>query len=615
MTKMLVIAPYKGLGDLFYNVNETLMKNIDIEVGNLYKGVMIAKQLESNGYDVVISRGATARVIREQTNLPVVDLQISGYDILRTLSLVKGYSGKVGVMSYLNIVQGTDVVGKLLGIDVQTFPINSEEEIETIIQKARINGIQMIIGDVITTSVAEHYGMTSVLITSGKEAVLDSIERAEEIAYYTKKERLQKHIYKSVIQKSEDGIIIVDEHSVCHEMNDHAAKFLDVNKENLVGERLNNDIPFLNFKQVLNMEKEENFSNVIIGNYVLDIEKFPIVDNGVLLGAALFLKRSKTTNHTSSIVTQENVAHAQFTHLVANSEEMKKVVHSAKRISKSDLPITIIGEKGSGKKSLAQAIHNESSRKDHPFYRINCRSYKIDQLEEIIFGTSGMDAKKSAFELADKGTLCLENILELPYHLQDRLSDCLRTQCIKRGNIEFKFTIRLFTLTMDDLSLKVKQGSFSERLYKQIGGFHLIVPPLHTRKEDYEDLIRNYIASANIKIGKQIVGIDKEVMEKLYEFDWPKNVSQLKNTIEQMCFISEGPFIQLDEVSGILNGLIQEHLETSTLSIRIGTKKLDEIIEEVILQVMEEENQNQSKAAERLGINRSTLWRKLKANN
>nr|WP_054637260.1 PrpR N-terminal domain-containing protein [Thalassobacillus sp. C254] len=130
MEKILVIAPYSGLADVFNEVKQDHNKNIDIQIGNLEDGVELAKAAESNGYNIIISRGATAKMIRENCSLPVININITGYDILRTVALMKGYQGKIGIMSYFNVIHGADSISKLLDIDLTFLPINTQSDIK-----------------------------------------------------------------------------------------------------------------------------------------------------------------------------------------------------------------------------------------------------------------------------------------------------------------------------------------------------------------------------------------------------------------------------------------------------------------------------------------------------
>ncbi|MDQ0162392.1 sigma-54-dependent Fis family transcriptional regulator [Aeribacillus alveayuensis] len=612
MTKMLVIAPYEGLGELFEEAANELEMDIDVRVGNLYKGLMIAKSLESEGYDVVISRGATARVIKEKIHLPVVELQISGYDILRTLRLIQGYTGKVGVMSFFNIVKGAESVGLLLGIDVQSFLINSEEDIKPTIYQAKAQGIDLIIGDVITTNVAKHHGINSMLITSGKEAVFDAIERAKELVYYLDKEKKIKNSYHAVVEKSKAGIIIVDQDANCIEINEQAAKFLDVDRSEMLNQQLVDDFPFINFKKVMHSHKEESYQSVLIGDHVLDIEKFPIFHHGHLQGAAIILRKSNEVmmNGNGKNFSAMYRPVLQFSHLVVHSEQMKKVVSASKQISQSNLPVLIIGEKGTGKTAIAQAIHLESKRRNKPFYLLNCQDYSEEELETLLFGKSMNNS--NIFEIVNGGTICFDNIRAIPYHLQDKLAEQLEKKKIIFFEEEVEFDIRILVTTCENLAEQVDKGELSPKLYNTIHSYTLKLPPLRKRKEDMEDLIRSFIATVNAKLGKQIAGLSDEVLHELYEYDWPGNVAQLEKVVQQMCLASDGPFIVMDDVISIIKGLKTKPNENNGIHVSLDNKTLDELVNEIILKVIEDEEYNQSKAAKRLGINRSTLWRKLK---
>ncbi|TLS38425.1 sigma-54-dependent Fis family transcriptional regulator [Pseudalkalibacillus caeni] len=600
MAKLLVIAPYQGLHDLFYQVNKELNKDMEIQVGNLYKGLEIAKANEHKGFDVIISRGATARIIGEEVSIPVVDLDISGYDILRSLTLLKGYSGKIGIMSYLNVVQGADSIGALLGIDLTSFLIHNEEEIESAIKKAKENDIEVMIGDVISTSVAQRYGMHGILITSGREAVIEAIERAEQIAYYCNKTKETSRLNELAIQHANHGIIVTDENGYCKNVNEKAAYFLQTDQSNLLNHRVSERVPFLNLKNVLQSRKSESFKEIDFGVQQFDISKVPLEENGKVVGAVAFLYSSKEDKPKST-----GRPSVHFNQLVANSDGIKKTMESARNITNSNMPTIIYGESGTGKTSLAQAIHNESDRSPFPFVLLDINELSVDKVYTELFGHEG---KGSLFERANGGTVCLKGIDFLPSYIAAKLLSILHSKKIETLNGEIHFDVRV-------ISILEKQPEFRDKnrssLYRFLSGFSIKLPPLRERKDDIEDLIRWFIASINANLGKQIVGVTPATLKHFMEYDWPGNIAELHTAVQEMCFLSGGPFIEEATALEVMANLKEQQAANSYSSFDLS-KTLEEIEADIIHKIMEEENHNQTKVAARLGINRTTLWRKLK---
>ncbi|MEW9671445.1 PrpR N-terminal domain-containing protein [Ammoniphilus sp. 3BR4] len=617
MGKILVIAPYEGLRDLFSEVNSELNKDIRIEVGDLYKGLTIARDLENQGFDVIISRGATARLLREHCHIPVVEVKISGYDILRSLTLVKGYQGKIGLMSYLNTILGADAIGTLLEMNLTFFPIGAEDEVEREIKKALEENIQVIIGDVISTSVASRHGLKTILITSGREAVIESIIEAEQMAHYTNKERVQREFYEAIFNSHLEALVAVDQQKNIVAVNEQARKILHTDE--LVGKKAVGAYSFLHaetvlegggssFEQIINWHGED-----------LIVQSFPFQANEVFLGSVTVLQPASKiqmveTRFRNRQISEDYKATIHFNHLVSHSASMKDIIRSAKKFSKSDFPLLIFGEPGTGKQSIAQAIHNGSNRKESPFIFVNCEAFNDEQLEYELWGSDGEYKRAGAFELAHGGTLFIDAIGKLPIHLQGKLINVLLENRITRveGAHSIPVKARVMAANGCDLKDQLESGEFRLDLYHLLNGGVLQVPPLRERKDDIEELVRWFIASYNSNSGKQIVGLRTEVLEMLKNAEWRGNVQQLKRTVEKMCLVSSGPFIEKEEVKVILDDLLDNHPVQIKAGLDIRGKTLDQIEKDVIMLVLKEEDYNQSQVAKRLGINRSTLWRKIK---
>ncbi|WP_146035921.1 sigma-54-dependent Fis family transcriptional regulator [Salipaludibacillus keqinensis] len=617
MYKFLFIAPYEGLQNLMIDVNKGLNNHSDIFVGNLYDGLEIAKRFTDKDYDVIISRGATARLIRQYSKIPVVEIKITGYDILRTLTLVKGYLGKIGMMSYLNTIQEADTIGKLLDMQIVFYPIHTEQEVSENIQKATQEGIEVIIGDVISTQKAEKEGgINSILITSGSEAVKEAIDEATQIARYTFMEKRFNQIGQETMEKIEDGIAFIDDETKCLYLNKSAADMLQTEKDNVINHKLDEQLPSLKLNQKPG-EPVSVFSDYIqLKNESVHVHLIPVSSKGKLIGAGAILKKGISYNDNSKS-TFRNQAHFHFNQLVGNSKKMKSLIELTRKTSKSDRPILIKGEHGTGRNSFAQAIHNKSDRFNNVYISFNCAAFGAEQLEKELFGFEDEDRhfiQPGAVERANHGTLFLHSVASLPPVLQGKLYHALHNNKVTRmnGNHQIDLDIRILSSDTDELDQKIDNHEFRKDLYNTLAGFRLTIPPLRERMDDLENLIRLFLSSYNTKFGKQVVKVNEDVLSELKQLSWPRNIAQLKNVIDQMCTMSDGPFIEKKDVQPLLTKLKQDEKRKLIENLNFEDKTLEEIEQDIIHLVLQEEDFNQSKAAKRLGINRSTLWRKLK---
>ncbi len=579
MCKILAICPYVGLRDLFLEVKEELQLDVDVYVGDLYDGLALASSLEHRGYDVMISRGATAKLLKKHVSTPVVEIPVTGYDILRTLTLLNGFSGKIGMMTYLNNIPGAHAIGKLLHMDITFYPIREEAEIEKEIRRAASEGVQVIVGDVISTRMAAKFGMQAILITSGKEAIVETLAADTEWMSYVKREKTR--VQRLVESFSADEGVLLFEKETCTFMNERAKRLLQEEDVPLSWNKLIAVVPELS--RLHSAFKEVTFT---FRGHPFRARFVPLVEERFLL---LLKEETKSADQHDD----ERAALFHFNSLVARSEQMKKVIAAAKKVSRSHLPIVIYGEEGVGKECIAQAIHNDSERQSNRYVSIDVEKFTDLQLETKLL---------QSFAKARGGTLYIASIHALPLALQSVLLETWQNER----------SVRIIASSSKPLERLVTKKRFRRDLFEALHQYTLKVPPLRERKEDIEDFIRLFIASANALTKKQISGIDRAVLQVMNELSWRGNIDELKSVVEQMCILSPGPFIEYDDVKELLDRIEERERSEKTNLLNIHGKTLEEIEEEVIMAVLKQVGFNQTKAAEQLGINRTTLWRKVK---
>ncbi|HGY56490.1 MAG TPA: sigma-54-dependent Fis family transcriptional regulator [Caldithrix abyssi] len=305
--------------------------------------------------------------------------------------------------------------------------------------------------------------------------------------------------------------------------------------------------------------------------------------------------------------------------IVAYSPGMKAVVHMADEFAKSDSTILITGETGTGKSILAEYIHHQSSRFNKPFVSINCSAIPSELIESELFGYehgaftgARQKGKKGLVEMADNGTLFLDEIGELNMDMQAKLLHVLEKGAFHRvGAVEpTSVNVRFIAATNTDLQEKVQAKEFRMDLFYRLNVAQLSVPPLRERREDILPLAKLFIDQFNKRFNKQVKKISKEAEQFLTMLPWPGNVRELRNFIERMMILKKNESIEAEDLS-ISNPVMQAGKEDSIFQVSLqpadGLNLLHEAQKEIITQALKMVNHNISRAAELVGIPRTSL--------
>ncbi len=301
--------------------------------------------------------------------------------------------------------------------------------------------------------------------------------------------------------------------------------------------------------------------------------------------------------------------------LVGKSKKLLEMLDLVASASGSTATVLLEGESGTGKELIARAIHQMGPRREKPFIAVNCASLPDELLESELFGhmkgafTTAIYDRPGRFELADHGTLFLDEIGDMSPTAQAKVLRVLQEHEFERvgGTKTIQVNVRIIAATHKDLTEEVRAGKFREDLYYRIRVFPIRVPPLQERKDDIFPLIKHFMAKFSRETGKQITNISPEALEYLLSYDYPGNVRELENMIEHAFVTSPGPTLLIEHLPKPVASLSKQ---APPLPRTGGTLANQE--KELMLKALEKTNWNQAKAAEELGISRSTLWRRLK---
>lgn len=250
--------------------------------------------------------------------------------------------------------------------------------------------------------------------------------------------------------------------------------------------------------------------------------------------------------------------------IIGKSSIMIELLDRAKRVAATESTVLIEGETGSGKEVLAHYIHHQSERSDRPFVKIDCTSIRKEGADRELFGVEkgafNEDTPQTMgrFELADGGTVFLDEISELPLPVQGKILRVLQDQEFERvgGTITQYIDIRIIAATQCDLNRMIEAKSFREDLYYRLNVFPLRVPPLRQRKEDIRALVEYFFDKHMVKLGNRVTEIDDKTMEQMEDYDWPGNIRELENTIERALILSAGPKLEIDETAFRQSGAV-----------------------------------------------------------
>lgn len=304
-----------------------------------------------------------------------------------------------------------------------------------------------------------------------------------------------------------------------------------------------------------------------------------------------------------------------FGNIITKDRRMKEILSILPSVAQTKSTVLIEGESGTGKELIAKAIHNNGNRKDKPFIAVNCAAIPDTLIESELFGhvkgafTGAHQDRVGRFELANYGTIFLDEIADMSLSTQAKLLRVIQEEKFERvgGTRTISVDVHIIAATNKGLLKEVKEGRFREDLYYRVSVFPIILPPLRERREDIPLLITHFVEKFNRELGKEIDNISPQAMKVLLNYFYPGNIRELRNIVEHAFICSKD------------NTVLPEHLpgellrEGERLNITAAqTSSLDKVEKEWILRTLEETGWRYAETARRLGISRTTLWRKIK---
>ena len=588
--RVLGIAPYEGMKALMASLGEEYPQmDLTLFVGDREQGLEIAKSNFHGNYDAVISRGGTASMLRKDLSLPVIEIELSMYDILCALKLTDGLDGKVAIISAANIADSAQMLCKLMNYDMDVYTYVSPDTVEPTLRRLQAEHYQAVLCDMVANTTAKRLGLNSFLITSSIESIRKAFDQAVLLCRSQEHLRDENLFFRELIQGqiSQTVVFDTDENLFLSTLDTPQPELLDL---------LQRELPE-------SLKEPERRITRNLGGMLYAIRSKQIA-SGSLSFIAFFVDARKTPLSPSQVgirfSTRPEAESAFYNSIFSFAGAIGDLQDEITKINQSTAPVMVSGEDGTGKESMVSALYLRSALQNNPLVSINC---------------SLLNDKSWAFllehpnsPLADEAcTLYFANIDVLsPERSRQLLAVLSEMDVCRRNRVIFscvsqpgEYISSIGSLFMDKLCC-----------------LSLYLPPLRKISERIPTLVNLSLSHLNADLPRRIMGAEPEAMALLQSFQWPHNYTQFRRVIGDLAVTAPGSLITADNVRQILRkerhvGAFVPHAENSAVPLDLN-RTLDEINQDVALRGVEETGGNQAAAAKRLGTSSQTLWRLLR---
>lgn len=579
--RILGIAPFESLkvkmDELAKEFPDIFFKSY---VGDLEKGVEIAYRYQDQ-FDLIISRGGTAKYLAARTETPVIEIELSMLDLLRVIKLVGLYNSKHAFIGFSNITKQVFVLSEILEKEMDIITITDSSELPEIIRKLKNEGYSLIIGDQITSMVAREFDINTILIESGEESIRETIEKAIFLGsrnnHWQKESQYEKEIkkelnYYSYVFDKRGNLLYEGGQMVPKGVKNLVAQFVESMG---VEKQLKKRQYVRQYNKTFLIDGSKNLDNLCLT--IKDVSE--VYTSGEFITLLETNPKADVESKNSSIFVGDSQRDIQVAAQTGNA-------------------VLIYGEQGTGKRKTAEVIANKIGNKNNWSIDFSLISNNdewerlFDSIDSVFYDTSG--------------TFILHGVDTLSESRREKL-----IEFISQYNLKVNRWILIF-----NLSKQVESMVQLVSLREMLDCYVIELKSLSMRKNDIGSLISLYIYNFNRSLGRQILGFEPVALQLMYEQQWPGNIQQLKRVIKQLMIMTKTSFIGMKQTKDIL---ANEDRTGKNLAINplvsdsfLKHNSLKEIEKQLVEKVVALHNNNRTQAAEQLEISRSTLWRILK---
>ncbi len=611
---------------------EKVVKDMNVEIACLkaissVDAVNEARLAVEAGAKIVIARGYQAKMIKQYTNIPLIEMKLHAQEIGLLLQkaklMVKKEHPVIALIAFDNMLCDVSYMEELFGVTLKVAVMKRSEETPGILDKMEAYHPDLVIGGEITCNEAERRGYLTLFYRATEESIKEALESARAMAFATEIEKQNTVQFETVLDTSFNGIVKVNMHGNIIVVNKLVEKLIGKEKEDVVGCALTEVFPQIDMDlvgRILKGESENLSTSISLGNKAFMLLMAPIEYDEVINGAIITLHQIAdgargAKRESNKMLLHGFSAKTDFGSIYTENVSMKKVLEDAKTFALSESPILIYGQAGIEDYLIAEAVHNNSNRKAGPYVSINMRGMDKEHQMEELFRREPVESQrdmagKGAMIKADHGTLFIKGMEHLTLRVQHQILRTMLSRAQMRTDAQpiDALDVRIIGSSKVDLKQMVQQGTFSEEFYYMLQGLTLKVPSLNQRVEDLRHYFDREIGRYSEMYNRHLKITDGGY-QKLAKLPWNGNTIQLKAFCERLVLSTEKRVVDEIVLQKLFEELYPEMKETKGES-RMVIYRSPESIE--LSEILERCHGNRNLAAKELGISTTTLWRRMK---
>ncbi len=585
--KILGIAPYEGIASLMQQAAESRTDlQIDVHVGDLAAGAEIAAvQAAEQEYDVILSRGGTAEAIRRSTDLKVVDIPLSVYDILRSIKLAENHNCKYAVIGFPAITRNATFLCEVLRYNMDIYTIHNQAEACTILQELESSGCQMVLCDVVTNALAQEYGIPALLITSGIESVEDALNTAVQEGLAHRKALELAQFFQDVIRAMPYDTLVSDE----------AGQDLFVS----LSPELPDSVLAKAHSAIMQRTAESHCSCIEEDGIRYALQSTPIQMEGALRHIVTIEKSRLSIpleKYGITYADRQQAVDTFFDSFYGITQSFSCANLTLEQYLQNNRPLVVYGEPGTSKPQMVWMLYAKGPLSNAPLVKIDCAMLMQPGWKYL------MENDRSPL-MGDGCTIMISHVEALT---DERFTELFSTVAA----LHTQERNRMFFIASCP-STESMHPHYA-RLVDMLNCLTLEMPPLRSHLQDIPRLSGLYISTLNMRNARAVIGFEPEATLCMTQYCWPGNYDQFCRVLDELVLRTTTPYISVETVRGQLK---RERIfypeavpQTRALPMDLTLEQIEHI---AVQQALQAENGNQKRAAERLGISRTTLWRML----
>lgn len=627
MVKIALLVPNGEMLEIAKGIAEKRNMNIEyMKVIETVDAVNEARMAIEAGVHIIIARGLQAKLIKNYTNIPLVEMRLHtqeiGLLIKKAKAIVKKDLPRVGLIVFENMLCNTSHIEELFGVQLFITYLDKMEDTARKMQEMSKNKPDIILGGEVTCKEAERMGYPSLFYSSTEESISEALQAAKKMAYAAETEKQNAAQFETVLDTSFNGIIKTNVDGKIIVVNKPIENLIGKNEEEVIGLSIAEVFPEFDvavLDSVLSGRRENCSISVNMHNQAWMMMMAPIQYDDQVTGAILSLHKISEAIRKNRDVQKDMflhgfVAETTFRQIYTENQYMKKILETAKEYALSDSPVLLYGEEGTEYYLIAEAIHNNSPRKPSAFISVNIGELEKEQQFQTLFGKEMVmddeQRRNGAFVKANHGTLFIKGIESLTLRVQNQICRTLISHSITKTNIQpvDNSDVRIMALSKINLYHLVKKGEFSEELFYLLQGLTIEIPNLNQRPEDLIYYFNKFVKKYTQRYNKHLA-FTEGAYEKVKRLVWKGNLIQLKIFCERLVITAEKRSMDEVCIQNLYNELYP-HIGQAENEGRIVVYKYPEAAE--LSALLEKHHGNRSLAAKELEISTTTLWRRMK---